>query len=146
MSFILKELFVFACFICLFNNSHAQRENIENAIEKCEGDSAKNCVDSGICSKFCSAAYARSKSGEARCLAECTIDKRCKAKGPGKQTGSLIINGNREMDTWTSNQLAQCIAEERDPDNKITGRRHIPWREIVTPSLAKLLNIPPKIN
>ena len=37
--------------------------------------------------------------------------KRCKAKGPGKQTGSLVIPGNRELDTWTSDQLVQCSVQ-----------------------------------
>ena len=119
---------------------------IGNAVKKCEVEVAKNCVESGTCSKFCEAAYIRSKSGKARCLQECTVEKRCKAKGPGKQTGTLVITGNRELDTWTADQLAQCIAEERDPDNKTTGRREIAWKEIVTPSLARLLNVPAKIN
>jgi len=143
----------FAGIICLAHYSCAQdnaaapsRGTIGRAVKKCEAAVAKNCVDSGTCAKFCEAAYARSKSGKTRCLNECTVDKRCKAKGPGKQTGSLVIPGNRELDTWTSDQLAQCIAEERDPENKVSGRRDIAWKEIVTPSLAKLLNIPAKIN
>ena len=145
--FILVAL-SFAGIVCLVERLHAQdiTQKIKQAVQKCEVDVAKYCVDSGTCKKFCESAYKRSKSGKTRCLTECTVDKRCKAKGPGKQTGSLIINGNRELDTWTSDQLAQCIAEERDTENKITGRRDIPWKEIVTPSLAKLLNIPAKIN
>lgn len=119
---------------------------IDKAVKKCESEVAKNCVESGTCAKFCEAAYIRSKSGKARCLQECTVEKRCKAKGPGKQSGTLVITGNRELDTWTADQLAQCIAQERDPDNKTTGRREIAWKEIVTPSLAKLLNVPVKIN
>ena len=130
----------------ILNASTPTRGSIETAVNKCETSVAKNCVESGTCSEFCEAAYARSKSGKARCLNECTVEKRCKAKGPGKQTGSLVIAGNRELDTWTSDQLAQCIAEERDPENKLSGRREIPWKEIVTPSLAKLLNVPAKIN
>ena len=147
------KLIFFAGIIFLAHYSCAQQNaaapssgTIGRAVKKCEADVAQYCVDSGTCAKFCKAAYARSKSGKTRCLNECTADKRCKAKGPGKQTGSLVIPGNRELDTWTSDQLAQCIAEERDPDNKITGRRDIAWKEIVTPSLAKLLNIPAKIN
>ena len=119
---------------------------IDNAVKKCESDVAINCVQSGTCSKFCEAAYARSRSGKTRCLKECSVDKRCKAKGPGKQTGDLVIAGNRELDTWTADQLAQCIAEERDPNNNTSGRREISWKDIVTPSLAKLLNVPVKIN
>ena len=42
--------------------------------------------------------------------------------------------------------LSKGCFQKRDPENKITGRRDIPWKEIVTPSLAKLLNIPAKIN
>lgn len=130
----------------ILNASAPSRGTIETAVKKCEAAVAGNCVGSGTCAKFCEAAYARSKSGKARCLNECTVEKRCKAKGPGKQTGSLVIVGNRELDTWTSDQLAQCIAEERDPENKLSGRREIPWKQIVTPSLAKLLNVPAKIN
>ena len=146
MKFIMKELIVLTVIICLANYSFAQDKTIKQAVKKCEGDVARNCVTSGICANFCEAAYARSKSGKSRCLKECTVEKRCKAKGPGKQTGSLVIVGNRELDTWTSDQLAQCIAEERDPENKSSGRREIPWKQIVTPSLAKLLNVPAKIN
>ena len=43
---------------------------IGKAVEKCEAAVAKNCVDSGICAKFCDAAYSRSKSGKTRCLNE----------------------------------------------------------------------------
>ena len=153
MKLVSIKLVVFTGIFCLAHYSSAQQNSappssgtIGRAVKKCEGDVANNCVNSGTCAKFCEAAYARSKSGKTRCLNECTVDKRCKAKGPGKQTGSLVIPGNRELDTWTSDQLAQCIAEERDPDNKVTGRRDIAWKEIVTPSLAKLLNIPAKIN
>ena len=153
MKLVSIKLEVFTGIFCLAHYSCAQQNSaapssgtIRRAVKKCEADVANNCVNSGTCAKFCEAAYARSKSGKTRCLNECTVDKRCKAKGPGKQTGSLVIPGNRELDTWTSDQLAQCIAEERDPDNKVTGRRDIAWKEIVTPSLAKLLNIPAKIN
>ena len=146
MKFFIKELIIFTGIVCLANYSFAQDKVIQKAVQKCERDVAKNCVDSGACSEFCQAAYKRSKSGKTKCTSECTVDKRCKAKGPGKQTGSLVIAGNRELDTWTADQLAQCIAEERDPENKKSGRRNIPWREIVTPSLAKLLNVPAKIN
>lgn len=119
---------------------------IERAVKKCEAEVARYCVESRNCNKFCEAAYSRSQSGKARCNGECTVEKRCKAKGPGKVSGTLLITGNRELDTWTTDQLAQCIAQERDPDNKKTGRRQIPWKEIVTPSLAKLLNVPVKLN
>jgi len=142
MKFITKELIIFTGIICLANYSFAQNQVIKKAVQKCEGDVAKHCVDSGACSEFCEAAYKASKSGKTKCTTECTVDKRCKAKGPGVQD----IAGNLELDTWTADQLAQCIAEERDPENKKTGRRNIPWREIVTPSLAKLLNVPAKIN
>ena len=136
-------------FVCLVQQSHGlavPTRAIHNAVKKCESDVAINCVQSGTCSKFCEAAYARSRSGKTRCLKECSVDKRCKAKGPGKQTGALVIAGNRELDTWTADQLAQCIAEERDPNNNKSGRREISWKDIVTPSLAKLLNVPVKIN
>lgn len=142
MKFFIKELIIFTGIICLANYSFAQNKVIQKAVQKCERDVAKNCVDSGACSEFCEAAYKRSPSGKTNCTRDCTVDKRCKAKGPGVQ----VISGNRELDTWTADQLAQCIAEERDPENKKTGRRNIPWREIVTPSLAKLLNVPAKIN
>ena len=142
MKFFIKELIIFTGIICLANYSIAQNKVIQKAVQKCERDVAKNCVDSGACSEFCEAAYKRSPSGKTNCTRDCTVDKRCKAKGPGVQ----VISGNRELDTWTADQLAQCIAEERDPENKKTGRRNIPWREIVTPSLAKLLNVPAKIN
>merc|ERR1712072_725303 len=130
---------LFTGFACLVYQTHAQDKVIKTAVEKCERVVAENCFQSGTCSNFCEAAYARSKSGKTRCLSECTVEKRCKAKGPGKQNGSLVIAGNRELDTWTADQLAQCIAEERDPENKVSGRRNIPWRKIMTPSLAKLL-------
>ena len=153
MKLVSIKIIFFAGIICLAHYSSAQQNSavpssgtIRRAVKKCEADVANNCVDSGTCAKFCEAAYARSKSGKSRCLKECTVEKRCKAKGPGKQTGSLVIAGNRELDTWTADQLAQCIAEERDPENKKTGRRNIPWKQIVTPSLAKLLGVPAKIN
>jgi hypothetical protein len=141
-------VFLFTSFVCVVYQTHSEklRGSIESAVKKCEASVAKNCVESGTCAKFCEAAYARSKSGKPRCLKECTVEKRCKAKGPGKSPGSLVFTANRALDTWTSDQLAQCIAEERDPENKLSGRREIPWKEIVTPSLAKLLNLPAKIN
>ena len=120
-----------------------QNQSIRDATKKCEGAVAKNCVDSGTCADFCRAAYKSSKKLTQNCLAECTGEKRCKAKGPGKQSQ---ITGNRELDTWTTDQLAQCIAEERDPENTKTGRRTIHWRDIITPSLAKLLNKPTNLN
>jgi len=151
MKVILVGIFWVVGFICLAQKSNARYKivptrAIEQAVSKCESGVANNCVESGTCAKFCKAAYARSKSGKTRCLKECSVEKRCKAKGPGKQTGTLVITGNRELDTWTADQLAQCIAEERDPDNTKSGRRAISWKDIVTPSLAKLLNVPVKIN
>ena len=146
MRFFIKELKIFTGIICLADFSIRQNKVIQKAVQKCERDVAENCVRSGTCAAFCEAAYSRSKSGKTRCLKECTVEKRCKAKGPGKQNGSLVIAGNRELDTWTADQLAQCIAEERDPENKKSGRRNIPWREIMTPSLAKLLGVPAKID
>lgn len=135
---------------------HNMTSNIRTFTRKCESKVQDACAKSGgICDKFCDKQFANWHLAALRedckksCRKPAEEDKkketRCTAKFAGVSAISAL-SGNEPLDKQTADQLAQCIAELRDPDNTKSDRRKIHWKNIITPSWAKFLNVSKKLD
>lgn len=106
--------------------------SIASATKSCEIQVQDHCLSTS-CPTYCS----RERTPEKReqCKKECTTEKRCKLRSLASMNDKM----NQILDAQNREQLMQCIAQLRDPEGKKSGRRMIDWKDVKTPSFAKML-------
>jgi len=129
--------FAFLSLSTLFISSRASSADaplsVKDATRYCEKAVAEFCV-SNNCNAYCNASSAGHRQHEAillSCKKECTTSQLCLPK-------PLSTSAN-PLDSLTREELFQCIAEKRDPEGKISGRRMISWKAVQTPSWTNFL-------
>lgn len=107
--------------------------SIKEATAFCEANVPLHCI-AVTCPQYCDTL--RSENAKSDCKLSCTQDKRCKLKPLAGQDDPK----NAALDADNRDKLIACIAEKRDPEGKKSGRRMEAWQNLMTPSLAKVLN------